>query len=457
VHGWAFQSPSAKGNGRNCAPGVPFVNDNFTIVRVFVDGMPFPNKFNMPGDLPRQGYGSFVHETYPGQVRRDDVAMTLGRPRGRFSGFDETFDLPPQFRTPGYHTVHVIALHQCNDAFSVALQGSPAVIGINVPMELHQLGGFDPGFKMRRLAGTSPGPGYAPPGGPGTEYRAPYQYNEFCAAPGCWNHLPEGGGFYTIGNDFDCAPVAPGTPLASRQEYSNDESRERCPFEFAWTGDAGSNTAQVVVDTTHFQRPTTINNYFGVQTNTPQGGIIYGGLSLANTQHTPDFTKLVAATISVRRTVCVPSALPPQQSRFGRFLYDFTWISEGIHEVSVNVGEWSVGQTQAPEGFDTPLWVDPHGVDIALHTTATHRFLANPHANEVTVVNDCNQSAGAFMTYNIPVRDLVRRLQAEGAFNGKNPFAPGSRYLGGILGGIEQWGRSKFRSDVARHAFYVDP
>jgi hypothetical protein len=446
------------------------------VIRVFLDGLPYPTKLTRitNPELTAAGYGYLVHEMYPARPRPDIQAryQHLAPANLTFAataGFDETFALPADYLSVGYHTAHVLIYHQCNDAFDVAADRSPQVYGV-FPSTVTPGQSFDPGFETRLIATPWPPdpqnpnqlyPPYAklaPAGYPGT------RYVESCPdhTNGCWDNglgIPAGGGFYTLGSDGLCRITTDfSTPWEVHETYSNDGRTEYCPLEFAWQNSGRNTQARLVVDTSRFQSNQTKNNYLGVQLNTPAGPI-YGGIAYKNPSMTPDMRKIVAATVTLDD--CVTVATSAGAAAYGRFPYDFVWLtfsgtSATRTEISVDLQEWNMS-TATPSLLNDDYYMSPDPkVDPAIHMAAYKRYLVHPQFNEVA---DCT-AAPAPKQYVIPIRDLVRKLIAEGhlpttvldSSAGNDPI-----YIGGVPMGIETFGRARAQLIGSKHALYVDP
>jgi hypothetical protein len=124
IAGWAVQARTFA-HDRNCSRP-----PNETILRAFVDGLPFPGH-DVPGNSFELGYGRLVGETVA-QNARPDVKRALGLRHDRV-GFDATMALPAEALTVGYHTVYLLALHPCDDRYNAVAQGSPRVYAVGMP------------------------------------------------------------------------------------------------------------------------------------------------------------------------------------------------------------------------------------------------------------------------------------------------------------------------------------
>jgi hypothetical protein len=470
VSGWAFQTENARRRGPTCSPP-----GKDTIVRVFIDGLPYPGKYNVPGNTYELGFGRLVAEIYP-SLPRPDVRRAFGLSRDDV-GFDQTFGLPAEALTLGYHTVHVLVLHRCDDSYNVAAQGSPGIYGIDVPTDFGGLKdlhlSFDPGMDRRLAAMPFPDARFpVPPVFANDPARVIADYAEFCPdSPfGCWNGgagLPPGAGFYTLANDFPCTVYSTDVPWFNREiEHHLTLPGSHCPFAFNHGWDPANWTPMLEVDTQNLLPGDLSSHYLGLQLN-PDAGL-YGGLDVSNPEHLPDMSNVVAATVTLRDFVCYPHALR-DQPRAARFIYYFDWISDHTYVAAVNLKEF-VHRGVGPPNFNTPFYqyctLDdfsqcPFGrQDNAMHMSADHRYLGNPALSQVARPNppwNCgDQSSAHEQTYIIPIRDLARRLQAEGHVSPAGMQGV-PRYAGGIVAGIETWGQTYHLLSVRDHAFYVNP
>jgi hypothetical protein len=364
--------------------------------------------------------------------------------------------------------VYLLALHPCDDRYNAVAQGSPRVYAVGMPTDFTSLKAlhlsFDPGLDIPLAAMPFPDARFNPPND-----HAVRDYAEFCARPGgCWNGgqgLPPFSGFYTLANDFVCTIYSPDVPMADREiEQHGSIPGSHCPFSFSMGWNPVDLEPIIVNDTSQNDPADVSSHYIGLQLNTNRD--IYAGLDLNNPEHTPDITKVVAATVTLRDFLCIPHHWQHEPHAV-RYIYYFDWNSDHAYQVAVNLKEYT-RNGYGPDNFDVPFYqycaeddisrCPPNRQDNAMHMSSDHRYLSNPALNAASLpqrLADCeDQSAVHDQTYVIPVRDLIRRLQAEGHVS---PAGFAGRYGAGILAGIEQWGHAYTELHARDHALFVDP
>ncbi|WP_165246419.1 hypothetical protein [Paludisphaera soli] len=299
-----------------------------------------------------------------------------------------------------------------------------------------------------------------------------------CWAPGAGG-IPPGGGFYTLANDEGsheldstgrhkqtCRISPLGTALAARQTYDNTSPHNvsvACPFEFGWGGAGDRTIATLVVDTRHFPSNNTRNNYLGLQLNRPSG--IYAGMPAP-----PDMTRVLGAEVWLRD---MAGAGGREEARSVRIPYYFSWISHRTgktYSISVNLLEYEEG-TDVPFIGHAGYYAEPHegpGTVITLHLSGRNSGLQHPEQDFMQWVPAWDVTCSTppermrWRRYTIPIADLVKQLIVDAAITGvtEEAMAPDGRGRPPILssliiGGIEQFGRTRVRLDVADHALFL--
>lgn len=301
--------------------------------------------------------------------------------------------------------------------------------------------GFDPGMRLALAASLFP--------------NEPLYLEQCPNAPGghCYGTIPNGGGFYTLPYDLD---ESLGRSFGARY-------RNRL---FRWLREDNELIAELTVDATDtalFPSTATPNLYNGLQLNTEIAGA-YTGISLRNTDQTPSVTAFDAAEFEFRAKFCPHGADPYfltllyyasyYAPRYNTglalaFHYGFAWTGDvppfTFQSPYISQGALMrrIGMTDAQASpFDTTIFIDAHRFG----------FLPMPPQNSAIRIDtsvDCGLAMASIPWRHVsfPVQRFVKNLDAQHMIS---PWAE-HRYAGGIIAGIEQWGRGMTVLQVRRH------
>lgn len=275
--------------------------------------------------------------------------------------------------------------------------------------------GWDPGLTRRRAAlfNTSPG-----------------VYFESCPDDpgGCYKNgkgIPQGGGFYTIGQDIGGA-VPPPCKINSGAlfdvAYADATTRkESCPSYFAWTTDnAGRLAARVTVDTSNWSTAFGPNIYMGFQEGLPYGDVYLGGENIP-TIDTAFFGVDLSGFLSILGT----------DNTSGRIVMGTGWSVPSLgksYVVELNIGS-AVGQSPNPYiSLDTPVIINPNCDATTVCLILGGRYWGFP------VISNTKTS------YAVDWAGIARKLVSRGDL----PSAAfGSYPAGGFGAGPEIYGKAK--------------
>src|SRR5574343_341726 len=315
--------------------------------------------------------------------------------------------------------------------------GLIAGILLSLTMSLAMAGiGFDPGMKIALAASYNP--------------KNLQRYVESCPASPtgrCYGTIPAGGGFYTLPNDVDS------------EEYWKD-TRSVFSDMFKWKRDTnGDLIAELVIDSRSYPSSCTPSFYTGLQLNIPIGDS-YGGMSFSNSAWAVPSATIDRAQLEFRATVCPTKddyflTLPyyndgwsvPDQSGYSlAFNYSFSWNTEKTPIIFsyplISQGKfmrlYRVGTETDAQLYDTTFWIDAH----------KYGMLAMPPNNSAIYVGcnvDINKLPFKKVTFN--VQNWLEVLETKKLIHSIKNY----KYSGGIIAGVELWGRAKVVVQVKKH------
>lgn len=297
--------------------------------------------------------------------------------------------------------------------------------------------GFDPGLRYPAAASLQP---------------RGQHYKEDCPASPtnrCYGTLPVGGGFYTL-------------PLEVDENYLNYPQYFANYFNWVLDKD-GAWVAQLEIDTRKHPTTATPAFYAGLQTNIPIGDM-YAGLNFNNPNHAPPANHINHASLEFRAAVCPNNNDPyfltlhyysdgwavKRNSGYSlAFNYAFSWNTQETPWVfqrplvtqGMVMRELGFAEDQA-KLYDTTFWIDAHLMGM----------LPLPQNNSAIAVT-CNgiehvewKSARFF------IQQFLELFSAKGILFPSSEY----RYTGGIIAGVEIWGRAKVTIQVKNHRLRSD-
>ena len=336
---------------------------------------------------------------------------------------------------------------------------TPTAIGIQKNAVLVP-NGFDPGMKKRLAADIFP--------------ERPATYFESCPdAPSgkCYGVIPNGGGFYTIPGNVADANRIPAERQACKinsgelfnPDFTTGNTDVPCPFYFTWKKSASNEVvAQLLVNTLPYRSPATINNYHGLQTNIPGGGI-YAGLDFNNQQMTPYANDIFLAKLKLRSKVCFGDKIQDGH-QFGRLVYyanfhsilmqqNFTLaFNIGIFHQSSSVPRVLISYLARESDIGGP---QDEASQRTFHIDASH-FGVGP-INSIMAMDatsNCSLSIESlpWVELKIPIWESINYLVKRGLLS--SALANSGKYSHGIIGGIETWGRSAVGLELQGHSLF---
>lgn len=421
-------------------------------------------------DAPKELGGQFVSRAQT-DVYRDDVNRAHG-----IAGEHGFVILLPSSEI---HTYYVYAIDAESGASNL-LESAPRTLGA-------EKGGFDPGMNVARAATfflddpnffqTCPDAS----DGSGLCYRSDGAGNNL--------GLQSGGGFYTLATDGNSCQINSGEPSTPNSGNSNVP----CPFYFDWKFDSsGKPISHLEQDTRGYKSWTTPNTYNGIQVNTPLGPNTYGGLE--NTIHegdsamTPFFDTVQSARFDLRAAFCDGSRAS-DPDRIVRLTYYFTAVNPHFNnpqgyattEFSIDiiksvrhsdpyaavitdpVNRFVFFEDHSVDWTGSPLLVaNQKTADLTVHVDASKFEIISNEAIQNALFQDrtadCSQStlsASSWIEFEIPIRDIVASLVQQGFVSSER--LAGAWYFGGMMSGIEAWGRGKTTVEIRDHKLLLRP
>lgn len=296
--------------------------------------------------------------------------------------------------------------------------------------------GWDPGMKKALAASLVPGDTH---------------YQEDCPSSPtkkCFGTIPNGGGFYTL-------PI----------EVSDGINTTYAKNYFKWINQDNEWIARLEVDSRTYPSTITPNFYVGLQRNIPMNGM-YAGLNFNDLVSAPRTSEIDNASLEFRAVICPRNA--QEQYFMTLHYYNDGWSIPDKHgyTLAFNYG-FSWNTMQHPEIFKNALMSqgaymrstgEPENVASIYDTTIAidvHRYgmLPMPSNNSVITVS-CNTDINTlpFQQVTFDIGKFITILKLKGIIKNNNNY----RYSGGIIAGIEVWGRAKVTLDVRRHVMRSD-
>lgn len=295
--------------------------------------------------------------------------------------------------------------------------------------------GWDPGMKQALAASLFPGSAIYQESCPGSPNKK------------CYGTIPNGGGFYTL-------PI----------EVGGDILNYALKY-FTWINQGGEWIARLEVDSRSYPSPVTPNFYVGLQRNIPMNGM-YAGLNYNDLNAAPKSSSIDNASLEFRAVICPRIStehyfltmhyysdgwsIPNNKGYTLAFNYGFSWNTPSYPEIFKNAlmsqGSFmrSIGESEADSAiFDTTIAIDSH----------RYGMLPIPSSNSAVTVS-CNTDINTlpFRLVTFDVGKFIKILKLKGVIVNDDSY----RYAGGIIAGIEVWGRAKVTLDVRRHIMRTD-
>ena len=276
------------------------------------------------------------------------------------------------------------------------------------------------------------------------------RYRESCPSSPtgrCFKTIPNGGGFYTL-------PIEVSNGIETYAENY-----------FQWVNQDGEWIARLDVDSRTYPSPVTPNFYVGLQRNIPMGGM-YAGLNFNDLNAAPKTSEIDHASLEFRAVVCPRSpqeqyfltmhyysdgwSVPDQQGYSLAFNYGFSWNTADypviFEKALISQGDFmrSTGEPESQAAiYDTTIAIDSHRYGML-------PMPSNNSAVTVSCVTDIN--ALPFKQVTFDIGKFITLLKLKGIIKNNDHY----RYAGGIIAGIEAWGRVRVTLDVRRHTMRTD-
>ncbi|MFA6094904.1 MAG: peptidoglycan-binding protein [Candidatus Paceibacterota bacterium] len=320
---------------------------------------------------------------------------------------------------------------------------------INLERGKSLLAGFDPKFTQQLINTGTP--------------KGPYYYESCPDSPTgkCFPDKKPGSGFYTLFyDDTQCA-------LNSAELYDSvgENLGVPCPFYFQWKKEGDKSVGYVAVDSRKFKSASTKNLYIGIQENASYGSVesknpmegIYGGLDLRNINHSPFISNVESIDMDMRAKICYSEKETNVYVRLASYI---GWFKSGTEtylersqDLSLNVFTHIKGPY--PSFFPNPV---AHGKDLGegLNYNTLHvdgkayvKASSDPFLKDTT--RDCSKklSTQPWVSVKIPFAEMATDLINKGYL--KKDVFNASRYSGGIVAGIEAWGKAKTELEVKNY------
>jgi hypothetical protein len=301
--------------------------------------------------------------------------------------------------------------------------------------------GFDPGMNKALAASMEPTTG---------------RYQEYCPdspTGRCYGTLAAGSGFYTIPLDID--PI----------EVWND-TKDAFTHYFQWKRDAkGKLIAELQIDTRYYRSQSTPSFYAGLQENIPIGKQ-YAGISIYNPLFSPNSKTIDHASLEYRAVVCPQNndpyfltlhyysdgwSLQRQDGYSLAFNYAYSW-NTGTTPLIFESALTTQGKYMREHGFtesaariyDTTFWIDSHRYGML-------PMPSNNSAITVSCTKDIESIPFQSVTFNI--QKFLTILSAKNIIYPVEEY----QYSGGIIAGVEMWGRAKVTIQVKNHTMRDEP
>lgn len=296
--------------------------------------------------------------------------------------------------------------------------------------------GWDPGMQKALAASLLPGDA---------------RYQEACpdsTTGRCFGTIQNGGGFYTL-------PLEVNTP--DRMEYSQNY--------FQWVRQNNEWIARLEVDSREYPSPATPNFYVGLQRNMPIGKT-YAGLNFSDPVAAPKSSLIDNASLEFRAVVCPRDpaedyfltlhyyndswSIPDNRGFSLAFHYGFSWNTDSVpgifKDALMSQGAFmrAIGIADNDAAlYDTTIAIDAH----------RYGMLPMPSNNSaVTVSCTADINTLPFKKVTFDIGKFLGLLKLKSIIKNNDHY----RYAGGIIAGIEAWGRVKVTLDVRRHVMRSD-
>lgn len=303
--------------------------------------------------------------------------------------------------------------------------------------------GFDPGMNKALAASLHP------------DNLA--RYSETCpdsSSGKCYGTILAGGGFYTL--PYDADPLRPDM----NGVYSDKET-------FEWKRDSENNLiAQVTLDIRSYHSSSTPSVYAGLQLNIPIGNS-YAGLDFSNPLWAVPSNTIDRAKLEFRAVVCPRENDPyfltlhyysdgwsvEKQNGYSlAFNYAFSWntpetpdiFKEGVMSQGQFMREWGIGTEADARLYDTTIAIDSH----------RYGMLPMPSNNSaITVSCTANIESLPFKKVTFNIGQWLNILEFKEIIHPLDSY----KYSGGIIAGVELWGRAKVVIQVKDHTMLSGP
>lgn len=300
--------------------------------------------------------------------------------------------------------------------------------------------GFDPGLNKALAASLYPHGG---------------RYVEFCPdspTGRCYGSLPSGSGFYTLPVEVQYGYLAD-LPPALWQDF------------FQWKREDGELIAELVIDSRNPQyfATATPNLYNGLQLNLPIGDT-YAGHTLSNPTVAPLAERVDHAALEFRAKTCAAANAPyfftlhyyaDFWSTFYRsgatlaFNYGLFWNDEtppALFRPSFTSQADLMRRLGLPEAeaqpYETTFFINAPRYGLQALPVKDAGLLHDP-------TPDCSLplEAQPWRRIEFPIASFLRVLRYRSLIRSLDTY----QYAGGIIAGIEQWGRARTVLQIRRH------
>ena len=332
--------------------------------------------------------------------------------------------------------------------------------------------GWDPGMNVARVRGIEL------PGSLSLDNAPRY---ENCSGVPC-SSLSRSDGWYNLSSGMDwssspeagapqvhrwCAPSShavspndvPKAPVVGAP-YLQEHQNVACPYYFDWRQADGKLVASMTSDTFGYSSDVTPNNYIGLQLNNAGAGETAGFEPDLADRRVP-MSELGVVEFQYRSAVCDPRN---DGVFLGRLTYYFSAhdpVNNTGVEVSINFGEYLRGADRASVYRSLVIGIQPQETTGPFANTWQIEGAAIMN-NGLTITGDynlpreeqCNVEAqGAWQTARVDVQRIIAHLSSR---SGAPPasFWSNARYVAGIVGGVETWGRGRINFQTRGHAMY---
>lgn len=273
---------------------------------------------------------------------------------------------------------------------------------------------------------------------------------------------------------YDCTPVPHGTPdhLRERGDIGNPDiylhQDVLCPFFFDWQYDGQHLSALITADSFDFDNDITPNIFSGLLLNN-QGAGSAAGLDANDPIKAPMLEDVDFVRFQYRASVCDPRTDGNYFGRGGFYLYLWNSQLNAGAELNINFFEYIRGVTRQEASSALVIGTAPQS-ELSPGNDAfsnTWQMEGAPLLNSVLWLDngayqlqqdpDCNGVADqGWTTVTIDINRMLKHLAEQPGFPQDPAFLQGARYVGGILGGIEMFGRGRTEFEFRGHAMYRD-